>query len=270
MGDTGFTGAADVNGARLYFEVAGEGPAIVLLHAGIADSRMWDAQVGAFAEAFRVLRYDTRGYGRSNFPPGPFARHEDLHGLLRHFGIERAALVGCSMGGATAIDFALQHPEMVTALVPVASGLGGYQWSDVVSAYDEEEEAALERGDIDAVIELNLRFWVDGPRRTPEQVSPAVREAARAMLRDSSTSTEGQPQPLEPPAITRVAEIDTPTLVVVGDEDVADIGVIADLLVTGIRGARKAVITGAAHLPNMERPAEFNRSVLDFLRGLPV
>jgi pimeloyl-ACP methyl ester carboxylesterase len=270
MGDTGSTGTAEVNGARLYFEVAGAGPAVVLLHAGIADRRMWDAQFGAFADAFRVLRYDARGYGRSDFPPGPFARHDDLYGLLRHLGIDGAALVGCSMGGATAIDFALQHPEMVTTLVPVASGLGGYQWSDVVSAYDEEEEAALQRGDMEAVIELNVRFWVDGPRRTPQQVSPALRETVRAMLRDASTSTQGQPRPLDPPAITRLAEIDIPTFVVVGDEDVADIGVIADLLVSGIGGARKAVIPGAAHLPNMERPEEFNRTVLDFLRGLPV
>lgn len=264
-GAAGDAGIAGVNGARLHYEVAGEGPALVFLHAGIADSRMWDGQFDVFARRFRAVRYDARGYGRSDFPPGPFARQEDLRGLLVHLGIARAALVGCSMGGATAIDFALMHPEMVSALVLVASGLGGYRWSDAIAAYDAEEAAALERGDLDAVVEINLRFWVDGPRRSPEQVDPAVRAAVRSMLRDASTSTDGQPQRLEPPAIERLAEIRAPTLVVTGAEDVPDIEAIAELLTGGISGARKATIAGAAHLPNMEQAAAFNRIVLDFL-----
>jgi pimeloyl-ACP methyl ester carboxylesterase len=263
-------GIEEINGARLHYEVAGEGPALVFLHAGIADGRMWDGQFAAFARRFRVVRYDARGYGRSDFPPGPFARHEDLYGLVRRLGVERAALVGCSMGGATAIDFALEHPEMASALVLVGPGLSGYeQWSETMKANDEAEEAAFARADLDAVIEMSLRFWVDGPRRSPDQVDPVVREAVRTMLRDASTSTEGQPRRLDPPAIGRLAEIRAPTLVITGGEDVADMAAIADLLVGAIPGARTATITDAAHLPNMEQPALFNRIVLDFLDGLP-
>ena len=274
MGDTaggmdGTSGTADVNGARLWYELAGDGPPLALLHAGIADARMWDAQVEHFARRFRVLRYDARGYGRSDFPAGPFARHDDLHGLLRHLGIERVALVGCSMGGATAIDFALTHPEMVTALVLVAPGLGGYQWSEAMQAFDAEEEAALERGDLEAAIEMNVCFWVDGPRRTPEQVDPAVRESVRAMMRDASTSTDGRPVRLDPPAIDRLDEIAASTLVIAGEEDVADMAAVADALVAGIAGARRVTLPGAAHLPNMERPEAFNRAVMDFLPALP-
>ena len=262
------SGIAEVDGARLSYEVAGAGPAVVLLHAGIADSRMWDPQFHTFAQHHRVIRYDARGYGRSEMPPGPFARHEDLYALLRYLGIERAALVGLSMGGATAIDFTLTHPAMVTALVPVASGLGGYQWSEAIQRYNAEEEAAIERGDMDAVYEVNLRMWVDGPTRTPAQVDPEVRGTVRQMLADASTSTEGRPQRLDPPAIARLGEIRAPTLVIAGDADVPDILTIADLLVGAIPGARKVAVPGVAHMVNMERPGEFNRLVLDFLRQL--
>jgi pimeloyl-ACP methyl ester carboxylesterase len=172
------------------------------------------------------------------------------------------------MGGATALDFALEQPQMVAALVLVASGLGGYQFSESFKQYDEEEEAALERGDLDAVVEINLRMWVDGPARTPEAVGPEVREAIGRMIRDASTSTEGQPRRPSPPAIERLSEIRAPTLVLVGDLDVPDMISIADLLASGIPGARKAVIRGAAHLPNMEQPAEVTRLVRDFLQDV--
>jgi len=260
-------GIAEVNGAHLYYEVAGEWPALVLIHAGIADSRMWDGQFQQFAQRHRVIRYDARGYGRSDMPAGPYATREDLYGLLRSLSVEQAALVGLSMGGGTAIDFTLEHPEMVSALVPVAAGLGGYQDSDLLKRYDEEESAALARGDTEAVVEINLRTWVDGPVRLPDAVGPAVREKVSRMMRDASTATEGRPQRLDPPAITRLGEIRTPTLVIVGDADVPDMLTIADLLASGIAGARQVIIPGVAHMVNMERPAEFNQIVLDFLRS---
>lgn len=259
------SGIAEVNGARLFYEVAGEGPAVVLIHAGIADSRMWDEQFEAFAQHFRVIRYDARGYGRSDMPAGPFAHRDDLRGLLRILGVERAALVGLSMGGSTAIDFTLDHPETVWALVPVAAGLGGYQYSESMLRADAEEEAAFERGDMDAVYEINLRTWVDGPARPPDDVAPAIREKVRQMQRDASTSTEGEPRRLDPPALGRLAEITAPTFVISGDADMPDMPAIADLLTTGIAGAQQAIIPGVAHMVNMERPAEFNRLVLDFL-----
>jgi pimeloyl-ACP methyl ester carboxylesterase len=263
--DTPRSGTLAVNGARLAYELAGAGAPLVLLHAGIADSRMWGAQFDQFAQRRRTLRYDARGYGRSEMPAGPFARHQDLAELLRQLGVARAAVVGASMGGATALDFALEHPEMVEALVLVASGLSGYQFSEAFRRYEQEEEAALERGDLDTVVEINLRMWVDGPTRPPEAVHHELRSAVARMIRDASTSTEGVPRRPSLPAVERLGEIRAPTLVLIGDLDVPDMLAIADLLVAGIPSARKATIEGAAHLPSMERPEEFTRLVLDFL-----
>jgi 3-oxoadipate enol-lactonase len=101
------TGTADVNGARMYYEVVGEGEPLVLVHAGIADSRMWEAQITAFADRYRVIRYDMRGFGRTQIVEGPFSHHEDLRSLLDFLGLDRANIVGCSMGGGAVLDFAL-------------------------------------------------------------------------------------------------------------------------------------------------------------------
>jgi 3-oxoadipate enol-lactonase len=105
------SGFAEVNGASLYYESLGQGEPVVLLHAGIADGRMWDEQFGTFAEGYRVVRYDRRGFGRSAMVDGTYSHHDDLRGVLDHLGIEHASFVGCSMGGGAAIDFALGHPE---------------------------------------------------------------------------------------------------------------------------------------------------------------
>jgi pimeloyl-ACP methyl ester carboxylesterase len=122
-------GFAPVPGGELYYEESGEGPAVVLGHAGIADHTMWDAQVDPFSERYRVVRYDLRGFGRSSTPETDYAPHDDVRALLAHLNIDRAAVVGVSMSGGIAVDFALAHPEMLWALVPVAAGMDGYDWS---------------------------------------------------------------------------------------------------------------------------------------------
>src|SRR5579885_3283194 len=168
------SGFADVHGTQLYFEVAGTGQALVLLHEGIADHRMWDAQFAEFARQYRVVRYDARGFGHSPMPPEPFFRHEDLRGLLEALGIDHAILPGASMGGATALDAALTYPQMVDALVLAASGLGGCDFSDETKQKWAEIDAAYERDGVAQAVELELQMWVDGPFRTPDQVDPAV------------------------------------------------------------------------------------------------
>src|SRR3990172_7963847 len=170
------TGYIDVDNGRLYYEVAGDGPAVVLSHAGIADLSMWDDQFETFAERYRVIRYDVRGFGRSSTPEREYSHVDDLHRLLHHLDAYDAALVGVSMGGQIVIQFALVHPEVVTALVPVAAGLEddtAHQDADL-RRYWAEEEAALAKRDIRRAVELNLRVWVDGPRRRPGQVKASV------------------------------------------------------------------------------------------------
>jgi 3-oxoadipate enol-lactonase len=264
------TGFAEMDGASLYYEVTGGGHPLLLLHAGVADARMWDDQFAVFAQYYRVIRYDRRGFGRTVVSAAPFSNHDDAAHLLNSLGVENAYVVGVSFGGYVAIDLTLAYPDMVAALVLSAPNVSGYEpSSEEVLRFCTAEEEALARGDLVAATELNLRMWVDGPHRTPDQVNPAVRERVREMqLRafavDVPEAAEEQPPP--PPAITRLAEIQVPTLIIVGDQDVPEFLDISDWVAAGIRGAKKVVIPGVAHLPSMEEPELFNRMILDFLR----
>lgn len=263
------TDHADVRGARLAFQASGAGHPVVLIHAGIADARMWDDQIAAFGARLRVVRYDARGFGRSDAPAGAFAHHEDLIGLMDALGIDRAHLVGVSMGSSTALDAAIAYPDRVSALVLVSARAGGEPSAALREGWAKVDEL-LEAGDTAAANELELRMWVDGPRRTPDQVDPTVRERVREM-NGALLTMDGEgmdEQKLDPPAAGRLGEIRVPTLVVVGDEDVPDVVQSAGPLVQEIPGAKRATIAGAAHLPNMEKPQEFNRLVLGFLAAI--
>jgi pimeloyl-ACP methyl ester carboxylesterase len=183
--------------------------------------------------------------------------------------IDRAALVGVSLGGATALELALESPERVSGLVLVGSGLSGHEWSEEVRAFGAAENEALERGDLEAAIEANMRMWLAGPRRSLEAIDVDLRERVGAMQRRAFEVQQGRgglrAEGLEAPAHERLAGVRAPTLVVTGDEDVSDIHRIADRLAAEIPGARRATIAHAAHLPNLERPEEFDRLVLGFL-----
>jgi len=230
---------------------------------------MWDDQFSVFAQHYKVIRYDLRGFGKSAMPPGLFSSHEDVAGLLNFLNVEKAYVIGQSFGGYVAIDFTLAHPGMVDALVLGAPNVSGYEpSSEEIQRFCAEEEDALNRGDLAGATELNLRMWVDGPNRTPDQVNPTVRERVREMQLFAFSLPEPEDveeQPLTPPAITRLAEIRVPTLIIIGGQDVPEFLKISDIIAAGITGAKKVIIPGVAHLPNMEKPAEFNRIVLDFL-----
>jgi 3-oxoadipate enol-lactonase len=268
-------GFAEVNGTRLYYEVAGEGYPLVLMHGGIMDSAMWDEQVEAFAQHYRVIRYDLRGFGQSDLPgTQPLSMRGDLRALLAFLGIEKANVLAISMAGSIAIDFTLDYPEMVNALILVAPGVNGLKYDSIETedekAMFQEIEAAFQSGDIERAVELETRAWVDGPNRTPEQVDPVVRRRVYDMNLRNCLRTEDiewpDAQQLEPPASERLSEIRVPTLLIIGDGDVREQITVTDILATNITGAHKAVMHGVAHVPNMERPAEFNRIVLDFLK----
>jgi pimeloyl-ACP methyl ester carboxylesterase len=253
----------------LYYEIAGEGHPLVLIHGGLVNSGLWDDQFEVFAGHYRTLRYDVRGFGKSTSPASYYSNHGDLRDLLDFLGIERAAVLGLSLGGSIAIDFTLAYPDRAAALIPVAAGLGGYRATSS-KALRDEMVAAYDSGDMERAVELSLQAWTDGPQRRPDQVDPGVRERIRAMTAHTFElpDVEQWLQRLEPPAIDRLGEIHAPTLFIVGDQDVEDIFKIGDLIVANVPGARRAVIPGAAHHLNMERPAEFNHLVLEFLNSL--
>lgn len=234
---------------------------------------MWDPQWETFPRSHRVLRYDLRGFGRSPIEPGGYSHARDLLELLEQQAVESASLVGVSMGGRIALEVALARPELVEALVLVGAGLPGHDWSAEMTAAWEEEEAALARGDLDAAIEVSLRTWVDGPRRSPEDVDPAVRTRVAEMQRrayELQLPVEGtaEEEPLVADLAERLGEVGAPTLLVVGEEDVPDIHAIADRLAREIRGARRASIANAAHASSLERPREFDELVLPFLQSV--
>ena len=176
---------ADVNGTSLWYEVAGAGPPVVLLHHGIVDSRVWDPQWAAFTPEHQALRYDARGFGRSPMPGGPFSSVDDLLALLDVAGIERAALVGASMGADVELEVALVAPDRVTALVIAPPGMLGRDASAEVKEYGAAEDAALEAGDLDEAVRLNLDFWVAGPGRSLDDVDPEVTRVVAAMQQTS-------------------------------------------------------------------------------------
>ena len=265
------SGIADVNGARIGYEILGEGEPLVLVHAGIADGRMWDAQIDAFSRRYRTIRYDLRGFGRSPMVPGPFSHAVDLRALLDALEVDRAVLVGCSMGGGAVIDLALENPERARALVLVGPAISGFGFDEGPPEEWDELVAADEAGDLERVSELEVRMWVDGPRRGPDAVDPAVRDLVREMnliaLKNEAMQLGEELEP-EVPAASRLSGIQAPTLVLVGDEDRARTLAAAGLLEGEIPNVHKTVMAGTAHLPNMERPEEFNRLVLSFLEGL--
>lgn len=245
----------------------------MLVHAGVGDRRLWDGQMDAFAARHRVVRVDMRGFGESAIPGMPFSHVDDVRALLDHLGIERAALVGNSFGGRVSLDFALVHPERLTALVLVGSALSGYEGSAFLDRFDEEEEALLDSGQIDAAVELNLRTWLDGPEREAAPVTPETRarvaEMQRTALETLVRAYEGSPEPgpvtwADPLAATRLADVSVPTLVVVGTLDQPDFRAISARLAAEIPGA-ESIELETAHLSALERPDEFNRVVLDFL-----
>lgn len=252
-----------------WFDVTGEGPAVALVHAGIADSRMWEPQRRSFAATHTVVRVDLPGFGNSPVKSNPVSYRGAVAEALDAAEIEGAALVGTSLGGRVALELALESPERVTALVLVGPGLDGHDWSQEVEAFGEAEEAALARGDLEAAVDLNVDLWVVGPRRSADEIDPAVRELVAEMQREAfrlGEAHEGLRElRLDPPASQRLDEVAVPTLVLTGDEDVADIHAIAERLAGGISGAQRATVAGAAHLPNLERPDEFDRIVLGFL-----
>jgi 3-oxoadipate enol-lactonase len=253
----------------VWYDVHGQGPAVALVHAGVADSRMWEPQLLSFSASHKVVRVDLPGFGRSPIETDAISLRGSIVEALDGAGVDQAAVVGTSLGGAAALELGLDSPNRVSALVLVGPGLDGHDWSAEVEAFGEEEEEALARGDLEAAVDANLRMWLAGPRRKVEDIDPSLRERFADMQRQAFQLQKGHDDVravrLDPPASQRLREVQAPTLVITGDEDVGDIHQIAERLVAEIPRARRATIAGAAHLPNLERPEEFDRIVLGFL-----
>jgi len=264
-------GFINVGKARLYYEEMGEGYPLVMMHGGLLDRRMWDDQFEAFACKFRVIRFDVRNHGESKGVPETFKHYEDLRKVMEQLNIDKAILMGLSLGGRIAIDFAIAYPENTLAMILAAPGASGYEFkSEAFRVNNAKLEKAFSQGDIKTGIEYFQQSWTDGPHRTPSEVNQVVRDKVRNMALNTFKDWNNQSimTELEPPAIGRLDEITAPTLAIVGDLDMPGILEIVDMVIATVPGAKKVVISGVAHMVNMEKPEEFNRAVFDFLKNI--
>jgi len=264
------TGYVEFAGARLYYEIDGDGPALTFIHACVAHLRMWDAQVAAFKDRYSVARFDLRGFGKSTTSPDvPFSGRDDLRRVLDHLGIERTHLVGNSCGGSTAIDFALEYPDRVRSLTLLAAGVGGFEAPDDPRATELEadSERLYRAKDYERLVELETQEWTDGPGQASTRVDPALRTKMIEWNLDNYRAEQenDQNERLIPPATGRLAEISVPTLVTWGELDVTSVLAAGEKMVAEIAGARSHVYPDVAHMVSLEKPDEFNRLLADFL-----
>lgn len=261
----------NAGGAQLYCETAGAGQPFVMIHAGVADCRQWNNEFTDFSRKYKVVRYDMRGYGRSEPVGGEFSHLRDLLTVLDTLEIHQpAVLMGCSLGGGLALDFALDHPPRVQALIMVGSGPAGLELDVPRSPKNEEADAAFEAGDLDRAAELETQIWFDGAR-TRERVDPEMRKLAyemdRLALRHQATRLGKRLPNTTRPAAERLADLKAPLLLIVGAQDEPYALAAADFVLERIPGARMAVLQDAAHLPNLDHPDEFRAIVDNFLRS---
>lgn len=258
------SGFVNVDGGRLFYEAAGAGPAVVFIHGFALDTRMWDSQWKVFARRYRVIRYDVRGFGQSSLPTQEIFSHlEDLHTLLQHFTATPAHLVGLSMGGGLAIDFALLYPAHVRSLVLADSTLGGFDWK---KEWGEPFRAAKSAG-----LSAAKAAWLNDELFAPANALPAVAAQLQKITETYSghhwlntVHTRG----LEKPAIEQLETLTMPVCVVVGERDLPDFRAIAEILAQRAQRASLTVLPGVGHMANMEAPAEFNRIALEFLTAV--
>lgn len=265
--DSGFVRVGD---ADLHDEIAGDGPPVVLVHAGVADRRQWNHEFAWLAAEFRVLRYDLRGHGKSIPVEGEFRHMADLVALLDQRGFTQPiVLIGCSIGGRLALDFALAHPARVKALVLVGAGVSGFEAEFPEDPREAEAEAAFDAGRLDRAAELEAQIWFDGVGRSAEQVDQTMRALAldmnRQALSHAATSLGKRLADAETPAVERLGELKVPLLVVIGAHDLPYFHAAADHIVERAPSARKVMFDDAAHLANMDQPERFQRVVRSFL-----
>ncbi len=270
LNDSKNSGYAPVENGRLYYESDGKGEAVILIHAGFLDSRMWDEQFKLLSKNYRAVRYDVRGFGKSSLATSKFSDAKDLHDLLNHLHIEKANLIGVSNGGRISFDFAIENPAMLNSLILIAPGIRGYKnsgpeeerlWNEFEESMKPQEIAVKEGRSKDAV-EMDVNAWASAQ-------SPESRKRVFEIAMDNfHFQTEGswrlQVSP-ETPAFERLSQIQAPTLFIIGDRDVPAQVLMTHHLHNQMPESKIVTLHGADHIANMSRPSEFNKTILDFL-----
>ena len=265
----------EVPGGRLFAVSEGSGPPVVLMHAAIVDLRSWDAMVpGLVAAGFRVVRYDYRAFGASTTEDVEFSNRADLLAVMDAFGIGRAALVGNSRGGMIAIDSAIEFPDRVVAVIGVGAGLGGFDGEStpeelaIIEKAERLESAA--EPDVEAIVDMEVSIWANGPSQPPDRVDQATRDAVRAMDRPlyEPGRVRGRSIKLDPPANERLDDLRCPVLAVAGALDLSEMVQIARRLESAAPNARAVGWPDVAHMIGMEAPDRLNALIVEFLAPL--
>ncbi len=266
-------GKIQVNDADIYYEDTGKGLPLVFIHAGYMDSRMWDNLTAVFSSEYRVIRYDVRGYEKSSKVTKAYSDAEDLKSLMEKLGVQEAVLIGVSNGGRIALDFAVTYPHMVKALIPVDSGLKGYQpsgpeeeklWENIT--IDEEKYLRLRsEGKFREAAEIDVDFWSNA-------TVGELRESLLNIAEENVFTDETDPDIFQvsptPPAFEKLNSLKMPVLIIVGSRDTPPLIAMSKRYHQLIKGSKFLVIEGADHLPSITRPEEFRNAVFDFLREL--
>jgi 3-oxoadipate enol-lactonase len=245
----------DVNGARLWIDERGNGSAVLFVHGGLGDQRLWEPQAHGLAARFRCIRYDLRFYGRSESPGMEFSSIADLYGVLDALEIERAALVGLSLGGGIALDAALARPERVWALVHVAAGVTGMPINPYTEEQDAAYEAAEERGDHETMMGIDFAVWA------PLGVDDVYRELWRA-----TPGARGLPEGAKPRRRedAQLEQVSVPTLVVVPEHDPPAQREVGETAARRIPGAQLAYVDSDHNL-TLRKPEQVSELLLEFL-----
>ncbi|MEJ2196671.1 MAG: alpha/beta fold hydrolase [Ignavibacteriaceae bacterium] len=263
------SGYINVEGGKLFYEIAGEGDWIVLLHDGVVHREVWDNQFPVFAKKYRVVRYDRRGYGKSTFPKAPFSHIEDLNQLFVQLKIDKAIVFGMSGGGKLAIDFTLKYPEKVPTLVLVGA---------VVSGYGATNHTITRGGRLNSIVDVLTdpqKFLEYFGKEDPYEINPKNLEAREKFIQllkenpnDINFQRESFVLPLERLALNHLSEIRVPALVLVGEYDMPDIQANAGVIEVGIPNAKREIIYKSGHLIPFDQPETFNAAVFKFLNGI--
>jgi len=259
------SGYINVDGGKLFYEIAGEGENIVLLHDGMVHREIWDAQFPVLAKDYRVVRYDRWTYGKSSDPGAAYSDIEDLNQLFIQLKIDSATIFGMSSGGGLAIDFTLKYPEKVSALVLVGAVVSGYGYSPHMMNRGGHIKSFTEFSDPQKLIKYFI--WEDPYEIYSENIE-AKEKVAKLMSKNIHQAKEGYLKPADRPAAGFLSEIKVPALVLVGEFDIPDVHAHAGVIDFGIPNAKREIILKSGHLIPLEQPEAFNISVLKFLKRM--
>ena len=253
-------------GGAVFCEVTGHGLPLVLTHDAFLHRESWEAQFEPFSRSYRVVRWDRRGYGHSDEPRTPFSGDEDLARVIAELTEPPAILMGCSNGGLLSLLCALQHPELVAALVLVGPIVSGLSFTRHLTSRGGFHPSG------DLTVAEEIEYWSSTDPWFIAQANRDARDRLRALLTANPrnlASKEHLERAFESPALQQLSQISVPTLIIAGEHDIADVHAHCGAIEAAIPGAKRLILPRSGHLPHFEVPDEFNAAVLGFLTKLP-